>query len=129
MAEAQRFRNISDGYIGVVVINEQGKREGIPVAPGATVELTEEEQKLTAHAPRDASDNPFVGGIPGPPGEDEDGEPGPASPALVPDHEQRPVPGRQSEESAVAAKPRGKQAKGSYQRGEEVATPDAPAAA
>jgi hypothetical protein len=136
MADAQRFRNASDGYIGVVVINEQGKREGTPVGPGDTVELTEEEQRLTAHAPRDPADNPFIGGIPGPPETDEKGEtrPGPQRPALVPDHEQRHVPRpttpqRESDESAVAAEPAGEQAVGSYQGGEEVATPEAPSAA
>lgn len=56
----QQFKNNLNGYIGVVVIGPKGDDRGIPVEPGGTVWLTEAEQTLTANAPRDAADNPFV---------------------------------------------------------------------
>lgn len=56
----QQFRNQSGGWIGVVVIGPKGDEKGIPVENDHTVWLSEEEQILTANAPRYAEDNPFV---------------------------------------------------------------------
>lgn len=58
--EKRKFINPTPGYVGAVVIDEDGKRQGIPVEPGGAVWLSELEMRLTAEAPRLASDNPFV---------------------------------------------------------------------
>lgn len=58
--EKEQFQNMSGGFIGAVVIGPKGDEKGIPVEPGGTVWLSEEEQILTANAPRLASDNPFI---------------------------------------------------------------------
>lgn len=62
MEEKAEFRNRTDGFIGVVVINEKGDRHGASVGPGDRVWLSEQEQILTASAPKLDKDNPFVGG-------------------------------------------------------------------
>lgn len=56
------FRNDSDGYIGVITLMPGGERAGIAVRPGDSVWLSQEEQVLTANAPRDEADNPMVNG-------------------------------------------------------------------
>lgn len=58
--EKQQFRNNTDGYIGVVALSVKGEPSGIPVEPQGTVWLSEDEQVLTANAPRDPADNPFI---------------------------------------------------------------------
>lgn len=58
--QKQQFRNESGGWIGVVVINAKGEDRGISVEAGSTVWLSEQEQILTANAPRRAEDNPFL---------------------------------------------------------------------
>lgn len=58
--EKQQFKNNINGYVGAVVIGPKGDDRGVAVAPGATVWLSEQEQVLTANAPRNAKDNPFV---------------------------------------------------------------------
>lgn len=60
--EKAEFKNTSPGVCGVVVIEPGEKPRGIPVKPGETVWLTEEEQIATANAPKRAEDNPFVNG-------------------------------------------------------------------
>lgn len=60
VSEKQEFQNQSGGWLGVVVIGPKGDDRGVSVAPGASVWLSEEEQVLTANAPRRAADNPFV---------------------------------------------------------------------
>jgi hypothetical protein len=60
MIQKQQFRNQTDGYIGVVVIGPDGKEKGIAVEPNGEVWLSEQEQVLTANAPRSPEDNPFV---------------------------------------------------------------------
>lgn len=60
--EKAEFRNDSRGVCGVVVIPAGEKPRGLPVKPGETIWLTEEEQIATANAPRNAEDNPFVNG-------------------------------------------------------------------
>jgi hypothetical protein len=58
--QKQQFRNQSGGYIGVVVIGPDGHERGAAVEPDGTVWLTEQEQILTANAPRLPEDNPFI---------------------------------------------------------------------
>lgn len=58
--EKEQFRNMSGGFIGAVVIGPKGDEKGIPVEPDGTVWLSEEEQILTANAPRLPKDNPFL---------------------------------------------------------------------
>lgn len=56
------FRNDSGGVAGAVTIDPRGGTVSIAVHPGDSVWLTEEEQALTANAPRHAEDNPFING-------------------------------------------------------------------
>jgi hypothetical protein len=56
------FKNESPGYIGVVTVNDRHERTPIAVAPGDTVWLSEEEQVLTANAPRSEANNPLTNG-------------------------------------------------------------------
>lgn len=60
--EKAEFTNTSAGVCGVTIIEPGGKPKGIAVKPGDTVWLTEEEQILTANAPRKPENNPFVNG-------------------------------------------------------------------
>lgn len=63
MAEYKsKFRNAGKGVVGVVTIGLDGRPKGIPVSPNDFVWLTEEEQVLTANAPRNPEDNPFTNG-------------------------------------------------------------------
>lgn len=56
-----QFRNDSGGVAGaIVLVNNQ--QTAIAVQPGDTVWLSEEEQAMTANAPRRPSDNPLVNG-------------------------------------------------------------------
>lgn len=58
--ERMEFINQTQGYIGVVKIRRTGEEYGVAVEPGGRVFLTLDEQILTAQAPRDPKDNPFV---------------------------------------------------------------------
>lgn len=53
------FRNNTAGWIGAVQVGPTGAPEGVAIEPGGTVWLSEQECRLTAHAPRSAADNPF----------------------------------------------------------------------
>lgn len=126
MAEKTRFRNQSEGFIGVNVYDDDHKRNAISVAPGSVVELSEAEQQMTADAPRDPENNPFVGGW-----RDADGKTiGPAL-VLAEDSEvRRPVgrpTGAPQEEHAADPEPPAEPETGSRPSEEEVATPEAPA--
>lgn len=55
-----RFRNTSPGYVGVSKYKPNGDEDAIAVEPHGTVELTDEEIELTARAPREVKDNPFL---------------------------------------------------------------------
>lgn len=57
-----KFQNTSPGVAGAVVLDHKGEARGVPVAPKAEIWLSQEEQALTAHAPRHAKDNPFTDG-------------------------------------------------------------------
>lgn len=142
-----QFRNRTTGYVGVNVINEEGKEHGAAVDPGGTVWLSEREQMMTANAPRKPENNPFVGGHP-------DGGPAlelitelrpigagesdrPIGAHLSGDEPEEKAEGRpksrsrrrQSEETGAAAAPKGDAAEGSFATGEEVGDPEAPKAA
>jgi hypothetical protein len=56
------FTNTTDGWLGVVQIDHMGAARGASVSPGGSVFLTEEEQILTANAPVNDEDNPFING-------------------------------------------------------------------
>jgi hypothetical protein len=61
MKQKNEYRNDSEGVCGVIVI-ENGKEKGIPVAPGGNVWLSEEERIATANAPAKDEDNPLANG-------------------------------------------------------------------
>lgn len=108
-----RYRNRAEGLIGVCIFDEEGKQAGVAVKPGQTVELTERERRMTANAPEDPDDNPFLGLGPG----------DPPTAALVPDtDDERPAP------VGAPVAPAGEAEQGSYDEGEEVGAPEAPAA-
>jgi hypothetical protein len=108
--EKQQFVNNTGGYIGAVIITARGEDRGIAVEPGGTVWLSEAEQELTANAPRQAKDNPFIPQIlqrTNPEtGVAEDYEVTPLTPSseerYVPSS-RRPIPGTLSEHHALAA--------------------------
>lgn len=56
------FINTTDGWIGVVAIGPHGEQKGVAVEPRGNVWLSEDEQILTANAPRSDDDNPFING-------------------------------------------------------------------
>lgn len=124
------FRNTTLGFVGAVKIDRRGDRRAIAVAPNDTVELTEEEQEVTARAPRDPGRSPFEAQ----PYEARDihGEvidSGVRAPLeLVAAEDQPPTPAakrraRQPEETGAAPEPVGAAATGSFAPGEEVGTP------
>lgn len=57
--EKRQYRNNTLGWLGVVVLDPQGKPTGISVAPQGTVWLSDAEAILTARAPAQPKDNPF----------------------------------------------------------------------
>lgn len=138
MAEqTYRFRNTTQGKVGAIKIDRRGDRRAIPVAPGDTIELTEEEQEATANAPRDPSKSPFE---PQPyEARDVYGElvdSGVRAPLELVEGDERGIPARagrrtgtdvarehQSEETGAAPEPVGAAPKGSFAPGEEVGTP------
>lgn len=61
LEQAQEFRNTTQGWLTVVKLNPRsGDREPYAIPAGDTVWLTEDEQQVTANAPRQAKDNPFL---------------------------------------------------------------------
>jgi hypothetical protein len=62
MEPKSKFKNVSGGVAGAIQLNHEGKAAGVPVFPNESIWLTEQEQVLTANAPRNESDNPFVNG-------------------------------------------------------------------
>lgn len=58
--EKVEFINNTEGYLGVVTYAPNGDERPIAVEPGGRVWLSDAEQELTAKAPKQASDNPFV---------------------------------------------------------------------
>lgn len=147
--ERTEFENVSEGVIGVVVLNADNKPHGVAVKPGDTVWLSEREEILTANAPRRDADNPFALGwlIPKtrphevlnrrPIGSRSNviGEvtaPGPdldkGNHPVEPPREERP-PAPEDEETAAPPLPEGDPERGVRPPGEEVGTPEAVAKA
>ena len=62
MAKVERaeFRNTTTGYVGAVRLDNRGEARGVAVAPGESVWLGQEEQELTANAPRRPESNPSL---------------------------------------------------------------------
>lgn len=130
------FVNDSEGYIGVVVINARGEQGAAAVAPGDTVWLSEEEQVLTANAPRHDGDNPLINGKlrlvteaqeirskrPIRPAEGE----APGEPEEEAEEEAEEAPA--AEETGAAPAPTGPAPEGERAAHEEVGTPEALAA-
>lgn len=58
--ERVEFVNQTDGYAGAVQYAANGDEKSVAIEPGGTVWLSEAEQELTAKAPREAKDNPFL---------------------------------------------------------------------
>jgi hypothetical protein len=56
----RKFTNPTPVYVGAVIYDEDGKRKGVPVAPGESIWLSEREERATAEAPAHPKDNPFV---------------------------------------------------------------------
>lgn len=54
------FENRTQGYLGVVKINRKGDEQGVPVAPGTRVFLSDEEIDLTEQAVARAEHSPFA---------------------------------------------------------------------
>src|SRR3954468_12234433 len=108
------FVNTTDGWIGAVQIDHQGRAAGVSVPPGGSVFLTEEEQMLTANAPVLDEDNPFLSG-----GLD-------LRRRAVEMRNRRPFGGRPSQEETGATPVSADDPpEGSAAPGEEVATPSA----
>lgn len=59
-SEKQEFKNTTQGVVGAVRIDRKGDEIGVPVQPGESVFLSQEEQIATANAPRSKADNPFL---------------------------------------------------------------------
>lgn len=59
MEDRAKFRNRSDGRVGVIKIKATGERHAISVAPGEEVWLTQQEIIESAEAPRQAKNSPF----------------------------------------------------------------------
>jgi hypothetical protein len=58
--EQRKFVNPTRGFVGANVFAPDGKPTSIAVEPGGEIWLTEAEERMTAEAPRLASDNPFI---------------------------------------------------------------------
>lgn len=56
------FENVSLGVLGVVTLDHKGNPKGVAVPYKGQIWLSEDEQVLTANAPRNESDNPFLPG-------------------------------------------------------------------
>lgn len=59
-AKRTQFVNRSQGWLGAVKVNREGKASGVTVAPGDSIYLTDEEIELTAEAHYRPEDSPFV---------------------------------------------------------------------
>jgi hypothetical protein len=55
------FRNDSGGVAGAIII-ENNQTKAVPVQPDDMIWLTEDEQALTANAPKHGDNNPFING-------------------------------------------------------------------
>lgn len=58
--DEREFTNTTQGYTYAVKRNDEGRLLNVPVAPGGSVFLTQEEELATARAPEKAENNPFL---------------------------------------------------------------------
>lgn len=58
--DKQQFHNETGGWLGVVVLSPKGEETGVSVPPDGFIYLSEAEQRLTAAAPRNPKNNPFI---------------------------------------------------------------------
>lgn len=56
----REWQNTTAGYVSAVQVNARGDQTAISVEPGGTVWMNAEEEELTAKAPREAKNNPFL---------------------------------------------------------------------
>lgn len=123
------FRNDSGGWQGVVTLEPGGTHKAISIPPGHEVWLTEEEQVLTANAPRGAENNPLVNGaltLVSEAAEIKNRRPlRPDAPVAAETPPETPP----EEETGAPPQTPGEPAEGQRAPGEEVGTPEAAAAA
>jgi hypothetical protein len=62
MEAKSKFKNTGSGVAGAIQLDHQNQAKGVAVYPGESVWLSEQEQVLTAQAPRHEEDNPFTNG-------------------------------------------------------------------
>lgn len=119
------FENTGKGFVGVVTLDDDRKRKAIAVRPGATVWLSEEEQVLTANAPRSEADNPLANGtlVLRSTGE-EIRHRRPIRPPAV-EEPAAAEPEEQETETGAAPAPQGEPEEGKRAPNEEVGTPEA----
>jgi hypothetical protein len=118
--QTEIFENTTTGFLGAIKIDRRGDRRSVSIAPGERVELTKEEQEVTAEAHRDPKGNPFV---------EQDFEVRDMNtgelkesgrrPPLQLVTERRPI-GSDQEEVGAPPAPAGDAAEGSFAPGEEV---------
>lgn len=117
-AVKDKFINRGEGYVGVVQLAGNGDQRPIAVGPGEECWLSEEEQALTANAPRSPADNVLANGTLELVTEGVDIKHArPLRPA--------PKPAGEDEETGAAPEPQGDAETGSRPAGEEVGTPGA----
>lgn len=117
-----KFTNRSEGFIGVIAVDSRGEHRAVAVPPGDDVWLSEEEQALTANAPRNPADNPLANG------QLELVTEGVEIKNARPLRPVRPVEDEDAdvaEETGAAPLPAGPAEEGSRPPAEEVGTPDA----
>jgi hypothetical protein len=105
-----QFRNDSGGVAGAIVL-ENGQSKSVPVQPGDTIWLSEDEQAMTANAPRHEQDNPFINGT--------------FTLMAEARHIRHARPLRPAEETGAPPLAVGDPEQGTRPPGEEVGTPDA----
>lgn len=62
MDPQSKFTNVSGGVAGAIKLNHRSEPQGVAVFPNESIWLTEQEEVLTANAPRNPEDNPFTNG-------------------------------------------------------------------
>lgn len=75
IGEQRKFINPTPGFVGANKFGPDGDPTSVAVEPGGEVWLTPEEERMTAEAPRNAADNPFVRGWEEPVNWDDYGQP------------------------------------------------------
>lgn len=56
----KEYRNNTSGWVGVVTLDHNGAEQGVNIDPNGTIWLSDAEAILTARAPRNPADNPFL---------------------------------------------------------------------